>query len=84
MQTKRNPAPWEAKELYGNWVIVDVKNNVIRFAENEANAKLIAAAPELLEELKELISFIYTNYDHSEAALLYADKAQTVIDKASL
>lgn len=52
MEVKLNPTPWQAKELYSNWLIVDANNNLVKFAENEANSKLIAAAPEMLEALK--------------------------------
>ncbi len=68
--SKHTPGPWSAKDwrvcsgidIDGNLipgrtcsVICDTANNkASRTSENKANAKLIAAAPELLEALRDL------------------------------
>ena len=52
---KGTKGKWEAKNLFNNWIITDNKDNVLNIRDNEANAKLMAAAPELLEALEEII-----------------------------
>lgn len=59
MSTKHTPGPWYAIEYAGMWDIQSVDeysqdNNLLDMENDdraEANAKLIAAAPELLEAL---------------------------------
>lgn len=61
MSTKHTPGPWErsvevSEEYYGDWLIIGPAR--IRIdgkdpnAEEDANASLIATAPELLKALK--------------------------------
>ena len=46
---------------------------------NEANAKLISAAPDLLEALKELLNMVYSDQNIENALL----KSKIAIDKAT-
>lgn len=62
---KGTPGPWLATydRGYSNWIIdvIDDKEQLVAYAipdskiESEANARLIATAPELLEALQEII-----------------------------
>ena len=54
--------PWEAADVGTGWkvweglrVVADTSNNLRPKEEQEANARLIAAAPELLEALEALL-----------------------------
>lgn len=50
---KHTKGNWKAINLYNNWLIVDEKtDNLVDIRDNETNAKLIAAAPELLDVLQ--------------------------------
>lgn len=51
---------WEAKKLFRNWIIVDEKDNILNIRDNRTNAKLVAAAPELLEALNAITDNIET------------------------
>jgi hypothetical protein len=88
------PGPWFAKQYAGKKVIsifplagptfatLDVGPTSRRDIQ-KANARLIAAAPELLEALKNLLNCIYSDSEDSPAhwdSLL--DKANLVITKA--
>ena len=98
MSTKHTPGPWLSAE-YGNYGDYDGKCRVIlgdggdiRTAvvlgfdseENQANALLIAAAPELLEALAELMRNFPTDFDMTEAGWDRSDidKACSAHDKA--
>lgn len=60
---KFNKHPWEAKDMFGNWVLVDADNNIINIRENEAVAKCMAASPEMLDALENLIIGIGMGWD---------------------
>jgi len=79
--SKHTPAPWEIREdtqypLHGIWANNSKFPTYIArtcFAPNsEANAKLIAAAPELLEALKKIAN---TSSDAPEAMRVIAKQA---------
>ena len=56
MEFKGTKGKWVAKNLFNNWLIVDEDTDcVLEIRDNEANAKLIASAPELLEALQDLV-----------------------------
>lgn len=48
MKFKGTKGNWRLENLFGNWLIITDKNDVLNIKDNEANAKLIAASPELL------------------------------------
>lgn len=59
-------APWKAEFGSGGWVVLSARGEVIAYipqsiAHSEANARLIAAAPDLLEAL----ALIYVNAGES-------------------
>ena len=66
---KHTPGPWEVLEVEsvvgGGWDIVDEKGNSI-FTDNNANARLIASAPELLEACKKAVQFLDDGNDALE------------------
>ena len=86
--SKHTPGPWRASELgvlsdkltsYGNWYVcslIDPDNE-----EHKANARLIAAAPELLESLEDLLS----NLDEMGLATMPGDTFENMretVDRA--
>lgn len=70
-QVKYTPGPWHMEQPDGQlaWTILDSENNPIAYvqefstaphgedSEDTRHARLIAAAPELLEELKEALAW---------------------------
>ena len=90
MEHKNTPGPWEAECRSGDWVAISARDknavawpNRPRGNEVEANVRLIAAAPELLEALIKLsnaYAFIKPpGYPKSDAELL----ANAAIAKAT-
>lgn len=81
---KHTKGEWKAVCIYGNWVVVNEGDNVIDINNNEANAKLIAAAPNLLEALEELMSIvnIHSKGTNNNFAWAEMDFAQKAINKA--
>lgn len=67
-ETKHTPGPWRAKQYgkYGEWKVLqadELRHHIctdIRGLDgmDEANARLIAAAPTLLEALQELLTYL--------------------------
>ena len=56
MNTTHTPGPWQQGDGYNaHTTTVHIKSTLIAKAETEADARLIAAAPDLLEALKFLI-----------------------------
>jgi hypothetical protein len=60
MDTKHTPGPWEVQVFDGRIEVVDASGAVVLVfrnasAETLANARLIAAAPELLEALRDVL-----------------------------
>lgn len=92
MKTQHTPAPWTIKEHEdknhgiditegdNGKVIANVTSHFIaEHTEAQANAKLIAAAPELLEALKELIEYLGEEWQQDQFII----KAQAAINKAT-
>ena len=83
--TSFTPGPWE---VCGNFVRNPMPEGIIiaeaaRIPDYQANARLIASAPELLQALQELLKFPsgqYSEYDGFDAACL---KAEAAIKKAT-
>lgn len=75
MKTEHTQGPWriDSKTRFGDFTIAAGENvkacEFVAKTQSEANARLIAAAPELLAALKEARAFIatITNYDASKA-----------------
>jgi hypothetical protein len=92
MTTEHTPAPWEIFNDFGVMRIVKRKGSALEIAqikvagdgeedfdEAEANAKLIAAAPELLEAL-----IISLDYEMTEVEIAHWEqKARAAIAKAT-
>ncbi len=70
MNTKHTPRPWKSvihegvggcdyiQILAGSWDIVHNKHSARDWEEEKANARLIAASPELLEACRNLVSIV--------------------------
>ncbi len=94
---KHTPGPWDfPKEQSAiRYTVNDMHNRHVAMVscycakqgdevENLANAQLIAAAPDMLEALKSLVSFTErTTEGWTEADLEILDQAQTAIAKAT-
>lgn len=83
MNAQHTPGPWEAGQ-YGNSFIVTAKGGMYDVAvvrnigneDNAANARLIAAAPDLLEALRQLRdAFIVTSVEMQADAMRAARAA---------
>jgi hypothetical protein len=77
---KRNPRLFEVRDYHGK-LIAELENyemnkQIMSIHECEANAKLIAAAPKLLEALIEVVKI-------SDRNLIAWDKAKEAIKKAT-
>lgn len=65
MQHKFTPGPWTAKPFDRTWVVCFGGDEYLIggvHLNREANARLIAAAPELLEALKDAYPYIDNNH----------------------
>ena len=89
IKTKHTPGPWkmDKDERVGGWAILqkETNPNSICMVRDEVNAQLIAAAPELLEALKEL-QFVIKKFGIREPNNLTQcfgamDKAKRAINK---
>lgn len=82
------PEPWEAKESNLNYYnVLDSSNTIVAevrktFKHAAANARLIAAAPELLEALQDLVKAHKTRMG-AGAMQLRVDLASRAISKAT-
>jgi len=84
---KGTKGKWKARNLFDNWIISDEKDLVLNIVDNEANAKLIASAPELLEALIQVTSSLEKANEllEKKGVLLINDntsKAKEIINKA--
>lgn len=80
MQTQHTPGPWTAfKDMLGKWHVDHEDGHcIIQGEKAEANARLIAAAPELLAALQNLLDADMT----SESAIKVVHNARIAIAKA--
>lgn len=98
MNTKHTPGPWifyaDTPSTDPNWHIVTTANRMVVLANvhiepgNEtalANARLIAAAPELLEQLQEMVRLAehegWEGFEKARAAIAKATGASHVHDQ---
>ena len=67
--TKHTPGPWKNTnyQTHPNFQVLDNGNAFVAEASTEANARLIAAAPELLEALSKLVLHVghYSSMPHA-------------------
>jgi hypothetical protein len=92
MKTQHTPGPWflngpwniyadrTAQQMRGKCVAQIVKQG--NTEEREANARLIAAAPELLAALESLVSDAYLSLPNGNASTKAIDYARAAIAKA--
>ena len=78
--TNHTPAPWAIDDCVDYIDIIDANKNTIVVVENDNqhNAKLISAAPELLEALIAILE-----YPYAVLPIELWDKARTAITKAT-
>lgn len=73
-ETKHTPGPWEFDGPHHNIIVWSSPNNRICFMTSdgptEANARLIAAAPDLLEALKNIVNSIEV-HDHPAVMMAF-------------
>jgi hypothetical protein len=72
-KAEHTPGPWEVRDRWyisrpGKMALAEVKCGDVPFEAteiHEANARLIAAAPDLLEALKEALPYVQNAYEFS-------------------
>ena len=72
---------WKGKNARGHSVVAHVTRNFFSKEETEANAKLIAAAPELLAALQKAVN--YVAYPKDEKYYGWVTDAEQAIKKAT-
>ena len=86
MSIKHSPAPWY-NVLIGSKRYTISKNDYpisVMVIDNEANAKIIAAAPELLKACQEMHSFLLDRHPYSSGAIESVfENARKAIKKAT-
>lgn len=60
------PGPWRADSSFAHFWMVDSGVGTIAHGCHEADAKLIAAAPELLATAKRALDILEANYDEGD------------------
>lgn len=88
MNTQHTPATWYQRPTGSDQNAVASENTgetiAVVYHDNEANAQLIAAAPELLEALDKLLRCTELNMDDMEAETRQAiEQAEQAISKAT-
>lgn len=81
--SKHTPEPWDSYvDEQGSWNIFDTNGHDVVCVTNEANARLIAAAPELLEALQSL-ERLFSSMSNDSTETFWIDKARSAIAKAT-
>lgn len=80
LQLKHTPGPWHVRGHNGQWGAVYAGTECINGGFSLADARLIAAAPDLLVALQELVHHPYDSEGRNLAAL---DRARAAIAKAT-
>jgi len=95
--SRHTPGPWEINERHGGVIYIEGVGNTVAIchddgfdidhAEAEANARLIAAAPQMLEALEACAAYWYYKRspsipEQSELISLGAEQAQRLIKAA--
>jgi len=82
-RTKRTPGPWTAVDLGGNHYAVAEQSTGIGLLFNEANSRLLAAAPDLLAALEDWVRLEDEGPSKSGISLLSLyQRARAAIRKA--
>lgn len=88
--SKHTPGPWEVFDgiilcekinSYGNWYVAGIQREHTK--EDKANLRLISAAPDLLEALKDLLNQIKTCYKEDSEGLLFVSDFDLNLDNAN-
>jgi hypothetical protein len=58
MEFKGTKGKWKLENIDNNWLVMSNDVNLVGINNNKANALLISKAPEMLEMLKEIHSFL--------------------------
>ena len=96
MTTKHTPSPWHTNNNFGNLQIISEEEKVIArllnhpddeigFKIAESNAKLIAAAPDLLEaliDMVQIVELLFRSTNNPEEGSI-GGKARAAIAKAT-
>lgn len=83
-EAKHTPGPWEVRHTASGWNIGDKSGNTSfasvrdHFANGEADARLIAAAPDAYEILSFLAEFVKEGADSVSFSALMDDKGRTL------
>jgi hypothetical protein len=94
MKTKFTPGPWETCDAWGpskdgicigelaaQQKIIASCTGYYGRETSQANARLIAAAPELYEALKDLLEELATGEDYGDELVFALDKARAALAK---
>lgn len=91
MKPKHTPGPWKVEsneefiEIWNNntWIANVQTEHKHHTVDNFANARLIAAAPELLDALEDAITFLATDYGYDSRLADCLNKARAAKAKAT-
>lgn len=90
MKTTHTPGPWDMMTAGGKQYVVGNKGNHgvaqihgVDETKIQANARLIAAAPELLAALEDLLAWANLSYSQNQQTIQVRDQARAAITKAT-
>ena len=89
MTTKHTPGPWTCNANYStqHYMVWDADGNYHQMrdevAEMDANARLIAAAPDLLLFSRDIVAAIKNEFSSSHALMEYAARLEDAIARAT-
>lgn len=68
--------PWRASHWEGRPIVLDDEGSLVAGTDTDADANLIAAAPELLKSLKTLLNWYLGSYARKDPSRLDVDLAR--------
>lgn len=82
------PGPWEPRQSAAGYWFIDHERGgegytLTKLDCNELDARLIAAAPELLKALRELSDYVFDEYSASHPLCERAAEARKLIERAT-
>ena len=88
MTTQHTPAPWELRQSANGYWFIDYEQGgesytLTKLECGEDDARLIAAAPDLLAALIELSNYVFDEYTASHPLCQRAAEARAIIAKAT-